>query len=65
MSNLIKFDLDDPTAKWSEHELQVAVVQRLRKLGVLYAGDQNGLRTSKRQAAMAKQAGMMAGEPDI
>lgn len=65
MSNLIKCDLDDSTVKWSEHELQVAVIQRLRKLNVLYAADQNGLRTSKRQGAMAKQAGMMAGEPDI
>ena len=65
MSNLIKHDLDDDTVKWTEHELQVAVVTRLKQIGVLYAADQNGLRTSKRQGALAKQAGMMAGEPDI
>ena len=41
MSNLIKHDLDDDTVKWTEHELQVAVVTRLKQLGVLYAADQS------------------------
>ena len=65
MGNLVKHEMDDESVHWTEHDLQVAVVQRLRRLDILFAGDQNGLPTSKRQAALAKMAGMTAGEPDI
>lgn len=56
---------DDKTVRWSEHDLQVAVVQWLRRNGFDVAADQGGLRTSRRQAGLAKQAGLIAGEPDL
>ena len=65
MSNLLRVPWDCTSHAWSENDLQAAVVQSLERRGVVYAADQGGLRTSRRQASKAKIAGMVAGEPDL
>ena len=57
------------TLPWTEDQLQMAIAETLRKReklgGFTFAADQNGLRTSKRQAMKAKMAGMTPGEADL
>ena len=70
MSKLIKHNRADTSVPWSEHDLQVACCQYLaaqeRAGHLTYAADMNGLKTAtKRGAALAKAAGMRAGEPDL
>ena len=48
-----------------EHDLQVAIVKRLRQLGFDVAADMNAAKRSITGAMRAKLAGMTAGEPDL
>ena len=65
MAKIIKYKWNDATVRWSENDLQAAVVQWLRRNGFDVAADQGGLRTSRRQAGLAKQSGLIAGEADL
>jgi hypothetical protein len=65
MAKIIKYKWNDATVRWSENDLQAAVVQWLRRNGFDVAADQGGLRTSRRQAGLAKIGGLIAGEPDL
>jgi hypothetical protein len=65
MAKLIWHKWNDATVRWSENDLQSAVVQWLRRNGFDVAADMGGLRTSRRQASLAKQSGLIAGEPDL
>ena len=61
---------NDSSLPWLEDQLQMAIVEALNKaekagLEFTWAADQNGMRTSKRQAIKAKMTGMRAGEADL
>ena len=49
----------------SEYDLQVGVVQWLKRNKFMFAADQSGLFTSKRSAGKAKLSGLVSGEPDL
>jgi hypothetical protein len=65
MSNLIRYHHADTAAPWTEDDLQMAIVQALRRLGVTFATDPNPGRQSKRAGGKRKALGLVAGEPDI
>lgn len=58
--------VDIPTPiKITEHHLQAAIVQRLRRMGLDVVADMNAARRSLKAASRLKAAGMTAGEPDL
>jgi len=62
----MRHQVDIPVpAKIQEHHLQCAVVQRLRRMGVDVASDQNAAKRHPVLALKLKAAGMVAGEPDL
>jgi hypothetical protein len=65
MTKLLRHDWTDTAAAWSEDDLQMAIVQTLRRRGILFAADQNAGKRSKRDGARRKALGMAAGEPDL
>ena len=65
MSQLIKHDPFDISVKWSEDDIQMHIVQWLRRSDILFAADQNAGRRSARDGARRKMLGMAAGEPDL
>ena len=54
-----------PIQKITEHHLQAAIVQRLRRMGLDVVADMNAARRSVQAASRLKAAGMTAGEPDL
>jgi len=62
---LNKATWSDPTIRWKEDDLQLAVAQFLRREGYMFAADQNAGRRSARDGARRKALGMAAGEPDL
>jgi len=65
MSQLLKHDPEDTSVRWSEDDIQLAVVTWLRKHKFMFAADQNAGRRSRRDGARRKALGMAAGEPDL
>lgn len=65
MTNLLRYKPDDPAAPWNEDDLQLAVVQMLRRAGISVVADQNAGRRSWKEGARRKALGMTAGEPDL
>ena len=57
-------DMPTPT-KITEHHLQVAIIQRLRRMGLDVVADMNAARRSVQAASRLKASGMTAGEPDL
>ena len=51
--------------KITEHHLQAAIVQRLRRMGLDVVADMNAARRSLKAASRLKAAGMTAGELDL
>lgn len=68
-SILDRYLWDNDTLPWTEEQMQIAIVEALRKLERVYkftfTADQNQGRRSKRQGAKLKLAGMVAGECDL
>lgn len=60
---------DDSTLPWTEEQMQIAVVEQLRKRerlgGFTFAADMNAGKRSKRQGAKLKLAGLTPGEIDL
>jgi len=60
---------NDSSLPWKEEDLQIAIVETLRKMEKVakfrVVADQNAGRRSKRHGAKLKIAGMVAGEPDL
>lgn len=67
--DLMKDDWSDESKAWLEDQLQIAIVQQLRRMRKEYdfdfAASLEGVRMSKSQAGKAKLMGMESGEPDI
>lgn len=65
MTNIITQDWANRLVNWSEDDIQLAVVQHLRRRKIVFAADQNAGRRSMREGARRKALGMAAGEPDL
>lgn len=62
MSKLLKHPWALDEIPWTEDDLQMAIVQHLRKTGQPFAADFNA---GKRNPGRAKAMGLEAGEPDL
>ncbi|MEK9754414.1 MAG: VRR-NUC domain-containing protein [Rhodospirillaceae bacterium] len=62
MSNLIRHRWDDGAVRWTEDDLQMAIVRELRRRGTVFAADFNA---GKRNPGRAQAMGLTAGEPDL
>ena len=65
MARLINQNWSDETVNWLEADHQIAVVQMLKREGILFQADQSGMFAAKRTAAKAKLNGMQSGFPDL
>lgn len=68
--DLMKDDWSDEDINWLEDQIQIAVVQRLKRLeqegyNFTFAASLEGVKLSKSQAGKAKLMGMVSGEPDL
>jgi len=68
-SILHRYLWNDDTLPWTEEQMQIAVVEQLRKRerlgGFTFAADMNAARRSRRMGAKLKLAGMTPGETDF
>lgn len=58
-------DPADATYPWKEWQMQAYAVMKLRRMGYVVHGDQNGAAKSRSSAGMAQATGMQKGWPDI
>lgn len=65
MGKLLKYDWSDESVRWSEADIQSAIVRELRQHGVAFEIGLEGVELSAPQARKAKVQGMEPGRCDM